>query len=218
MNKLNFEVGDSQGNEVGGSQDNVSADELEECDENVDNKILAHKWDALFLSMQTVLHVPRRSAQVVVEDLHNIQSFSSANDVKNVREVLLKHKIEVNDLLLQDISDVLVRNNAPLSTTSKKGCLSTDHRRNSYFNEHFSVIQPTEYLYNPAGKDTFVYVSVNKVLEVLLRRTDFLDKIVFDQDPLPGVYKSFQDGKYYKDHKLLGQKNQCISLAFYTDA
>ena len=40
---------------------------------------------------------------------------------------------------------------------------------------------------------------------------------VFDQETLSGQFKSFQDGKYYKDNKLLGQQNTCISLALYID-
>jgi hypothetical protein len=62
-----------------------------------------------------------------------------------------------------------------------------------------------------------VYVPVTKVLETLLGRGDYLDQIVFDQESLSGHFKSFQDGKYYKDNKLLGQQNICISLALYID-
>lgn len=203
------------------SQDNVSASDVEdyvvEVEENVDNETLKHKLAALFLSMQTVLHISRSATQITVEDLHNILSISTAKAVESVKEVLLRHSIEVSDLILKDISNVLVDNNPLLSATSKKGLLSTDYRRNSYFNEHFSVIQPTEYLYNSSHNKSFVYVSIHKVLEVLFRQADFLDRIVFDRDPLPGLYKSFQDGKNYKENELLGHETHCISLALYTD-
>lgn len=78
---------------------------------------LKHKLAALFLSMQTVLHISRSATQILVEDLHNILSFSSAKDVNSVKEVLLRHNIEVNDLILQDVSNALVDNNPLLSTT-----------------------------------------------------------------------------------------------------
>lgn len=78
-------------------------------------------------------------------------------------------------------------------------------------------MEPTEYLYNTAHKNSFVYVSVTKIFETLFGRTDFLNKIVFNQEALSGHIKSFQDGKYYKENKLLGQQNLCISLALYID-
>lgn len=63
-----------------------------------------------------------------------------------------------------------------------------------------------------------IYIYVTKVLETLLGCSDFFDKIVFDEKNLSGNIKSFQDGKYYKDNKLLGQQNICIcSLALYID-
>lgn len=143
------------------------------------------------------------------------QSFSNIHALNSVKEILSKHEIEVNDSVLQEISNAIVQTNPLLLTTLKKGSLSTDHRRNIYFKEPFSVVEPTEYLYNTAQKNSFVYISVTKTLETLLSRADFVDQIVFNQEALH--IKSFQDGKYYKDKKLLGQQNLCISLALYID-
>lgn len=102
------------------------------------------------------------------------------------------------------------------SLVSGNGSLSTDYRRNVYFKEQFSVIEPIEYLYNTAHQNTFVYISVTKALETL-GQTDFLDQILFEQEALSGHFRSFQDGKYYRENKLLGEQNKCISLAFYID-
>lgn len=168
--------------EAGTSQNSVRADEVEEIVEDVDNETLEHKLASLFLHMQTELHVSRSATQNIVEDLHNLLSFSNIQTLKSVKEILTRYEIEVNDSVLQEISDAIVQTNPLLLTTSKKGCLSTDHRRNLYFKEHFSIIEPTEYLYNSAHIHSFVYVSVTKVLETLFRHADFLDQIVFDQD------------------------------------
>ena len=118
---------------------------------------------------------------------------------------------------MQEISNAIVQTNPLLLTTSDKGLLSTDYRRNSYFKEHFCVIEPIEYLYNRDHNNYFVYGPVTKVLETFLGRADFLDQIVFNEKALPGLLKSFQDGTYYKENKLLGQQNTCISLALYID-
>ena len=151
----------------------VRADEVEEIVENVNSETLEHKLASLFLSMQTVLHVSRSATQKIVEDLHNLLSFSNIQTLSCVKEVLSKHKIEVNESVLKEISDAVVQTNPLLLTTSERGSLSTDHRRNLYFKEHFPVIEPTDYLYNSAHKKSFVYTSVIKILETLLERADF---------------------------------------------
>ncbi|XP_034051009.1 uncharacterized protein LOC117531911 isoform X2 [Thalassophryne amazonica] len=150
----------------------VRPHEVEEIVEDVDSEILEHKLASLFLCMQTVLHVSRAATQKIVEDLRNLLSFSNIHTLRSVKEILSKHETEVNDCVLQEISNAIVQTN-PLLLTIEKGSLSTDHRRNIYFKEHFSVVEPTEYLYNTAHKNSFVYVSVTKILETLLSRADF---------------------------------------------
>lgn len=195
----------------------VRLNEVEDIVEDVDSETLEHQFASLFLSMQTVLHVSRSATQKIVENLQNLLSFSNIQTFNSVKEILSKHKIEVNDCVLQEISSAIALTNPLLSTISEKGSLSTDHRRNIYFKEHFPIIEPTEYLYNTAHKNCFVYISVTKVLETLLGCTDFFDKVVFNQEALSGHFKSFQDGKYYKENKLLGEQNTCISLGLYID-
>lgn len=163
------------------------------------------------------LHISRETTQKVVEELHSILSFASYQTLRTVKEILLRHTIEVDSSVLLEISDAIVETNPLLVTTSEKGCLSTDYRRNLYFQEEFSIIEPTEYLFNSAHKNSFVYISVPKVLSSLLEREDFSEQVVVGQDSLPGVYKSSQDRKHFKDNTLLGQQNKCISLALYTD-
>lgn len=45
----------------------------------------------------------------------------------------------------------------------------------------------------------------------------FLVKVVFNHETLPGQYRSFQDGKFFKDNKLLGEQETSISLGLYID-
>ncbi len=61
------------------------------------------------------------------------------------------------------------------------------------------------------------YVSLFSVLEVLLNRPDVFEKVVFNEDCLPGQYRSFQDGQFYKLNTLLGGQGNCISLGVYVD-
>lgn len=211
--------GEESDSEAGpSSQNSLRPDKIEEnVEEDVESETLGHKLASLFLYMQTVLHVSRSATQKIVEDLHNLLLSSNIHTCKSVKEILSKHKIEINDSIQDEILNAIVQTNPLLLTTSVKGTLSTDHRRNLYFKNHFPVIEPVEYLYNTIHKKSFVYVPVIKVLQILLQQTYLLDQIVFHQETVPGHFKSFQDGKYYKDNQLLGKQNITISLALYID-
>lgn len=185
--------------------------------EDVNVETLEHKLASLFLCMQTVLHVSKSATQKIVEEFNAILYFSKFHTLQNIREILTKHNIEIDDSVVQEITDAIFQTNPLLVTTSDKGTLSTDYRRNTYFKEHFSVIEPTEYLYDRTHKNVFVYVSITQVLESLLGCAEFLDKAVFNQESLPGTYKSFQDGQYFKDNQLLGEQDIGITLGLYID-
>ena len=129
--------------------------------------------------------------------------------------MLTKHYIQLVDFVVSEINETIFQTNPLIVTTQAKGALSTDYRRNLYFKEHFRVIEPIEYLYDRTYKSTFVYVSIIQVLESLLERDDFLDKVVFSQETLTGQYRSFQDGQYFKDNKLLGEQETDISVIHY---
>lgn len=61
--------------------------------------------------MQTVLHVSRSTTQKIVENLQNLLSFSKIQTFNSVKEILSKHKIEVNDYVLQEISSAIALTN-----------------------------------------------------------------------------------------------------------
>lgn len=100
---------------------------------------------------------------------------------------------------------------------SEKGTISTDCRRNRCFKEHFSIIEPIEFLYDRTSKKSFVYVPVNKVIDLLRNRSEFLEKIVFRGETAPGHCKSFQHGHYFKQYDFIGEQWLQISLGLYID-
>lgn len=107
----------------------VRPDEVEEVVEDVDSETLEHELAYLFLCLQTMLHVSRAATQKIVEDLRNLFSFSNIHTLTSVKEILSKHEIEVNDSVLQEISNAIVQTIPLLLTTSEKRSLSTNHRR-----------------------------------------------------------------------------------------
>lgn len=104
------------------------------------------------------------------------------------------------------------KKNPVLVITSEKGTLLTDYRRNRYFREHFSIIEPTELLCNRTSKQAFVSISANQVVEHLWNTAEFLEKVVFSEESPPGFYKTFQDGDYFKQYELFGEQELFIAL------
>jgi len=191
---LNFD--DNDDHDAGQSSQVVQESTDSGC-ESVDIETLEHKLASVFLKMQTVLHISKSAIHNIVEEIHDILHFSKSLAVESIRNILVKRKIDVDNSILQEINSAIFETNPLLLTTSEKGSLSTDHRRNAYFKEHFSVIEPTEYLYDRTHKNHFVYVSLYHVLERLLGHKDLLDKIVFSGESTPGHFESFQDGAYF---------------------
>lgn len=74
-----------------------------------------------------------------------------------------------------------------------------------------------EYRFDRLHQNSFVYVPVLRVLEVLLNRADVLEKAVFGEEDLPGQYTSTRSGQYYKENQFLGVQSGCISVSMYTD-
>lgn len=81
---------------------------------------------------------------------------------QSVKNILRKYEGLTDDSVANEISDAVFNLNSLLSSTSERSRLSTDYRRNAYFKEHFTVIDPVEYIYDLAHKKTFVYVSVSQ--------------------------------------------------------
>lgn len=183
---------------------------------HVDFEQVEHRVACLFLSMQTVLHVTRSAIQKVVEEIRDIFICSKFLAFRSVAEVLEKYNISTENNLIKDIVDSVLASIPLVTGTSVKGCLSTDYRRTCYFKQNFSLIEPVEYLYRQGRANTFVYVPLPLLLETLLRCPDFLGALVFRQEYLAGVYRSFQDGQFYRQRAGSTEGVQ-INLALYID-
>lgn len=182
-----------------------------------DTQTLERKIASLLLCMQSVLHVSKNVTQNIVEELTSILLFSKSHGLHSIESILTKHNINIDSTIVKEISDSVFLTNPLFAAISEKGTLSTDYRRNVYFKKNFDVIEPTEYLYEPAHKEVFVHVPVIRVLKTLLNQDSFIDKIEFTHEHLPGQHSSFQDGKYYRETGFVSVEEVTLSLAFYID-
>lgn len=63
-------------------------------------------------------------------------------------------------------------------------------------------------------KPLFMF-SVNQVSELLLNTAEFIENIVFSEESIPGFYKTFQDGSYFKQN--FGEQELHIAISLYID-
>lgn len=189
--------------------------------EPVEYRSLEHKLASLILYMQTILHVSKSAIQEILSWMCDIVSLSRYTAKQSIRDILRKYESHIDESLAEELAELLsaevLKTNPVFTATAKKGTLSTEYRWNAYFKEHFQVIDPVEYRFDRLHQNSFVYVPVLKVLEVLLNRADVLEKAVFVEEDLPGQYTSTRSGKYYKENQLLGVQSDCISMSMYTD-
>ncbi len=125
----------------------------------VSKKSLEHKLAALFLSMQTQLHVSKRACQRIINEISDILTISKSNTLSVVKEILESHNCDVDQSVVTEIAHALHATDPFLTACSNRGILSTDHKRMRYFNQEFQVIEPVEYVFSRADKHTFFLCS-----------------------------------------------------------
>lgn len=85
--------------EPDGDSNNTAEEEYTDID------TVEHNIASLFSHMQTVLHVSKSSLQTIVEDLNSI-TFSTNN-----QRGAKKHHIQVDDCVVNEISDAIIKKN-----------------------------------------------------------------------------------------------------------
>lgn len=190
---------------------------VNDCEDRVDPPSLEHKLASLFLGMQTVLHISRQATQRIIEELNDLVHFSKAHALQNVKEVLNKYNQDINDNVVEEVTEAVLRANPLYESTKGKGPLATDYRRNNYYLGNFPVVQPVEYLYESISKKCFVYVPVLQMLDRLLCCKDVVGNINFTGETVAGVFQSFRDGQYFQSNELFREEESSFALAFYID-
>lgn len=182
--------------------------------------LIQHKLASLFLRMEAILHVSKTAIQEIVEELGSIGSNVGELAEMSVKQVLNKHNCSLDSSVIAAITETVLETN-PLAFLSKRGPLSSIYKRTTYYKDNFTVIEPVEYTLDASRKNTFVYVPILKVLTALLNRSDVLDKVLqsdqADTWKHPETIKTFRDGLYFKDNKILFSDELRIALGLYID-
>lgn len=197
-------------------------DDLEdrECSSNEElhdlEKQLEHNLAALFLKMQTILHIPQSSVQEVVQQLLQICELSQPLLHNSVKDILKQHT-DVDDSTVRQLVRAVSESNIIAKLCGNNGSLSTTKRRTAYVSKNFAVVMPVEYIIDRKKKSSAVYVPMHAMLQKLLNRDDILDRALPVEKHVPHEYSTYRDGLYGKENDLLKGDEFKIAIGLYTD-
>lgn len=210
---------------------NDPADEEDvECGESYDEErkelpnIIEANLAHLFLKLESISNVPKQCIDEMVEELNFISSSASGPIMKGILQSCLeKHKCELDDSVITDMVTELCGSNPISQALRSDGPLSTAYKRNAYYKENFSVVEPVEYVLNYQEHKSFQYVPILKSLSEIFKKKemqDFLmnsDKKALNTENTETQYTTFYDGTHFKANKLFSENNPAIALNLYVD-
>ena len=214
-------------NESNDSQDIDIELELDEAfsDENDSNPVagsstegvadqLQYNLAALFLKMQTILHVSERATQDIIEHVDVLFSLSKPLVKEAVTKVLKKHNCPFTDTVVSDIVQAVSESNILHKSITSEAPLSTAKRRKSFHEAKFPPVKPVEYLIE-SSQHTYMYVPILSSPQEVLKKAVF-EKVQEATTQHPGQYSSYRDGSYCQENPLLS-KGLNLPLILYVD-
>ena len=177
---------------------------------------LEHNLAALFLKMQTVLHVPEKSVQEVIQQLCDLVQLSQAPLYSKVKMLLQKHHTNVDESVVREVVDTLTGSNIITACCGKDGCLATIKRRASYVLREFPLVMPIEYVVEK-GRKTVAYVPLLQMLQKMLNKQDVFKKTSSTPVVVPNEFNTCRDGKWFRENDLLCSDELTLALNLYID-
>lgn len=150
---------------------------------------LRNNLASLFLKMHSVLHVSEMATQDIVEHLSQIFTLSKPLVRDSIIKVLGEHGQSINDALLNELVEAVMKSNVFVSATAEGAELSTAKQRKTFVRSNYPLVMPVQYAVDSTGH-TAVYVPVLQMLQTMFKNTDLLDKIQEAKPSPPGMYVS----------------------------
>ena len=180
-------------------------------------KSVQRRIGSLLLRLQAVLHVSQSAIQEIVDDLFDIGVCAGQTTRQVIESILQVHNC-TSEELTSSLTEAVQNANA-LNFLSREGPLGTEHKRQLFYRQNFTVIEPVEYVLSTQERThTVVYVPILKLLPEVLKREEVL-QVLGVSKPIEqsGHYRSFRDGDYFKENEILSGKDVSLSITLYID-
>ncbi len=172
---------------------------------------------SLLLHLQAVLHVSQSAIQETVDDLFNVGEFVRQITMQTTENILKEHNC-TSEELTASLTEALQSAN-PLTLLSREGPLGTEFKRQSFYRQIFTVIEPVEYVLNrQKSSHTVVHVPILTLLSEILKRDEVLHELRVNRPvEQSGQYKSCLDGDYFKRNQILSHEDVSLFITLYID-
>lgn len=149
--------------------------------------------------------------QKIVDDLFDVGERAGQITRQTIENILKEHNC-TSEELTASLTEALQSAN-PLSLLSRAGPLGTQFKRQSFYRQNFTVIEPVKYVLNRQKRShTVVYVPILTLLSEILHELRVNRPV--EQS---GQYKSCLDGDNFKRNPILSHEGVTLSITLYID-
>lgn len=181
-------------------------------------KTIVDRLGCLFLKLESVFNVSKTCLDYIIEELHFIISAASGPVIKEILlSTLQKHACNIEDSVVSELVTNICQQHPVSSALAADGPFSSSYKRSIFLKEHFSIIEPVEYILDDKEHKTFQYVPILPVLSQLLDNKDIQDNVFHSRTHSEAHYKSFHDGSHFRDNQFLSTDDTKLSLILYVD-
>ncbi len=185
------------------------------CESDTSSEIVRN-IGSILLKLESIYNVSGKCIDDLVEQLQFICTSSTQYIPKLVSDFFTKNNCAVEQDLVSELVDKLCYSNPLNVAFCPNGPLCSKFKREKYFKENFSVIEPVEYILDPEENCSFQYVPVLQTLQQLLNNEDILNSVLTKHSNASQL-TSFHDGTYFKLNALHAKEKHSISLILYID-
>ncbi len=188
----------------------------------IDDDKIEHMIATLFLKMQVQFYIPITSIEQIIETLNCIFSVERDNWLHNIKSALEKKNLPdgMIDTVMEIVADEI--HSTLFDSTQPGASLSSDYRRNLYYKENMTYIEPIEIVLQKRTihdkLESFQYIPIEPVLTEMVNKPDVLEEVMKPLNKGPdGQYSSYTDGKYFQEILRITGDDVSILLVLYTD-
>lgn len=155
------------------------------------------------------MHVPATDVDELLQELHySLTSASNQVSCSIISDILRNHNLEIDEVVIQELSEAVGRSNPLVQAIEKVGPLATAFKQKQFYKEHVSVVEPIEFILDQKSRKTYQYIPILPSLQLLFSCSDIFQCVTGDHETHKtdsGVekeqqYRSIRDGLYCKEN------------------
>lgn len=123
------------------------------------SQVIKEKFGRFFLKLESTFNVSNRCIDEITDELQFISNNASVPVLKDLIESTLRtHNCDLDSAVISDLVENLSKAHPISSAFARDGDFSTSYKRRQFLKEHFSVVEPKEYILDEKEGKTFQHV------------------------------------------------------------